>query len=56
VIEVDGHDVAVLRDVFRRLPLGSDRASAVICHTVKGKGAGFADANLATSRRSEQTW
>jgi transketolase len=42
-IEVDGHDVAALGDVFRRLPLASDRPSAVICHTVKGKGVGFAE-------------
>jgi transketolase len=42
-IEVDGHDVVALRDVFRRLPLAPDRPSAVICHTVKGKGVGFAE-------------
>jgi len=42
-VEVDGHDVAALRDVFRGLPLAPDRPSAVICHTVKGKGVGFAE-------------
>lgn len=42
-VEVDGHDVAALRDVFRRLPLSPDRPSAVICHTVKGKGVAFAE-------------
>jgi transketolase len=42
-IDVDGHDVAALRDVFRRLPLAADRPSAVICHTVKGKGIAFAE-------------
>jgi transketolase len=47
-VEVDGHDVEALRAVFRRLPLAQDRPTAVICHTVKGKGIGFAenDANL----------
>jgi len=42
-IDVDGHDVAALRNVFRRLPLAPDRPSAVICHTVKGKGIAFAE-------------
>ena len=42
-VEVDGHDVEALREVFRRLPLGTDRPSAVICHTVKGKGIAFAE-------------
>ena len=43
VKEVDGHDVAALRDVFRQLPLGPERPSAVICHTVKGRGIPFAE-------------
>lgn len=42
-VEVDGHDVAALRDVFRRLPLAQDRPTAVICHTTKGKGIAFAE-------------
>jgi transketolase len=42
-VDVDGHDVAAMRDVFRRLPLVPDRPSAVICHTVKGKGIPFAE-------------
>jgi transketolase len=41
--EVDGHDVTALRDVFHRLPLAPDRPSAIICHTVKGKGVAFAE-------------
>jgi transketolase len=41
--EVDGHDVSALRTVFRRLPFAADRPSAVICHTVKGKGISFAE-------------
>jgi transketolase len=32
-----------LRKVLRRLPLAPDRPSAVICHTVKGKGIAFAE-------------
>jgi transketolase len=43
VEEVDGHDVAALSSLFRRLPLASDRPSTIICHTVKGKGLPFAE-------------
>jgi transketolase len=43
VEEVDGHDVAALRRLFARLPLAADRPTAVICHTVKGKGIAFAE-------------
>ena len=32
-----------LRDVLRRVPLAADRPTAVICHTVKGKGISFAE-------------
>jgi transketolase len=41
--EVDGHDVPALRAILRRTPLQSDRPSAIICHTVKGKGIPFAE-------------
>ena len=43
VTEVDGHDVNALRDVFARVPLDAKKPSVVICHTVKGKGLGFAE-------------
>jgi transketolase len=43
VAEVDGHDVGKLRQVFKQVPLREDRPSAVICHTVKGKGIPFAE-------------
>jgi transketolase len=42
-VEVDGHDIEALRDVFRRLPMAHDRPTAIICHTIKGKGIGFAE-------------
>ena len=41
--EVDGHDVAALRDTMRRLPFAPGWPSAIVCHTVKGKGIGFAE-------------
>lgn len=42
-IEVDGHDVAALQALFARLPLERGRPTAVIAHTVKGKGIAFAE-------------
>ncbi len=42
-LEVDGHDVGALREIFSRLPIDTDKPAAVICHTVKGKGIPFAE-------------
>jgi transketolase len=44
--EVNGHDVHALERTFADLPFVKDRPSAVICHTVKGKGIAFAEDNL----------
>jgi len=41
--EVDGHDVEALRNIFKKLPFSDDKPSAIICHTVKGKGISFAE-------------
>lgn len=43
VAEVDGHDVAALRQVLRSVPFERERPSLIICHTVKGKGLAFAE-------------
>ena len=43
VAEVDGHDVGALRETFARLPFAAGGPSAIICHTVKGKGISFAE-------------
>lgn len=40
-IEVDGHDIAALLDTFTCLPLQPGKPSAIIAHTVKGKGVSF---------------
>lgn len=45
VAEANGHDVADLRAAFARLPFEKDRPSALICHTVKGKGVPPAENN-----------
>jgi transketolase len=53
--EVDGHDVAALEDVFSRLPFDKNAPSAIICHTVKGKGFPFAEGNPEWHHKSGMT-
>jgi len=55
VIEVDGHNVDVLRGVFSNLPLESSKPSVIICHTVKGKGIEFAENDPTWHHRSRLT-
>jgi transketolase len=43
VAEVDGHDVKALEALMARLPLNPEKPTAVICHTIKGKGFPFAE-------------
>ena len=53
VEEVDGHDVVAVcgrRCAARRFQPG--RPSALICHTVKGKGIPFVENNLAWHHKS----
>ena len=50
--EVDGHDVTALEQVFTRLPFEPDKPSAIICHTVKGKGVSFAENDLKWHHKS----
>ncbi|MFW5501577.1 MULTISPECIES: transketolase [unclassified Maridesulfovibrio] len=45
VREVDGHDVEALEQTFAALPFAADKPTAIICHTVKGKGIPFAEGN-----------
>lgn len=52
VEEVDGHDVAVLENLAARLPLNADKPTAVICHTVKGKGFPFAEGKAGWHHKS----
>jgi transketolase len=52
VAEANGHDVAELRDVFGRLPLKKGKPSAVICHTVKGKGIKHVEGDLKWHHKS----
>src|SRR5262245_54924185 len=55
VREVDGHDIEELREVFHSLPLDANRPTAIIAHTVKGKGAAFAENNMKWHHKNKVT-
>lgn len=50
--EVDGHDVDQLSSVFATLPLDNSKPSAIICHTVKGKGVGLIENDMEWHHKS----
>ena len=52
VAEVDGHDVESLKRTFSNLPLNPTKPSAIICHTIKGKGVAFAENNMQWHHKS----
>lgn len=41
--EVNGHDVAALQALLGGLPSAEGKPTAIICHTIKGKGISFAE-------------
>ena len=43
VKEIDGHDIAAVIDALDALPYSPDAPSVLIAHTIKGKGASFAE-------------
>jgi transketolase len=43
VREIDGHDMTDVVDTLDALPLNPDRPTAIIAHTIKGKGVSFAE-------------
>ncbi|VAX26096.1 Transketolase, N-terminal section [hydrothermal vent metagenome] len=45
VQEVDGHDMAALRNVLTNAPTARGKPTALICHTIKGKGIPLAENN-----------
>lgn len=55
VTEVDGHDVSALENLVFRLPLNQIKPTAVICHTVKGKGFSFAEGKAEWHHKSGLT-
>jgi len=52
VSEVDGHDVVGLQRVLEKIPLQKGKPSAVICHTVKGKGIPSIENDLSWHHKS----
>jgi len=50
--EIDGHDHLQIQAAFQQIPWVRGRPSAVIAHTVKGKGIGFMEHDLAWHYRS----
>jgi transketolase len=46
VVEADGHDHAQLADLLSTVPREASRPTAVIAHTVKGKGVSFMEDSL----------
>ena len=40
-VEVDGHDMKALLDVLQRHPTADGRPTAIVAHTIKGKGVSF---------------
>lgn len=53
--EVDGHDISALEEIFKRLPFSDSAPSAIICHTIKGKGFPFAEGNPEWHHKSGMT-
>jgi transketolase len=44
-VDVDGHDIGQLQAVLKDVPLDGKKPTAIICHTIKGKGIPFAEGN-----------
>ena len=53
VRDVDGHSVEALRRAFVDLPYAPDKPNAVICHTIKGRGVGYAENDMAYHHKSK---
>ena len=51
-VEVDGHDVDALRRVLKSVPLQAGKPTAIVAHTVKGKGISFAEGEAAWHHKS----
>jgi transketolase len=44
--EIDGHDLAALSAVFDAVPLSPGKPTAIVAHTIKGKGVSFMENDL----------
>ena len=55
VEELNGHDVGALRNALHKIPLAAGRPTAIICHTVKGKGLPAAESNADWHHKNKLT-
>jgi transketolase len=53
VEEIDGHNVHELEQLTDRLPLDPKKPTAIICHTIKGKGFYFAEEKIEWHHKSK---
>ena len=53
VEEIDGHNIEELRILMKTIPLDKSKPTAVICHTVKGKGFHFAEGKTEWHQKSK---
>lgn len=51
-VQLNGHDLGALRNTFAHTPIAPNKPTAVICHTVKGKGISFAEGDPAWHHKS----
>ena len=54
-VEVDGHDLDAIRAVFKACPENNEKPTAIIAHTVKGKGIPFAENDPNWHHKSSMT-
>ncbi len=55
VREVDGHNVLELQLALSQLPVEENKPTAIICHTVKGKGVHYAENNMEWHHKNKIT-
>lgn len=55
VREVDGHDLGALAGVLNAVPFDPEKPSAIICHTIKGRGVSFTERNLGWHHKARTT-
>lgn len=54
-VEVDGHDVNRLREALSTSPINKDKPTAIICHTIKGKGVEFIENDMEWHHKNRVT-
>jgi transketolase len=55
VEELNGHDIGALHNALTKVPLVPGKPTAIICHTVKGKGLPAAESNADWHHKNKLT-